>query len=134
MKGWAKKLTGEGWLTWCKLKKLRVIPLAENIIAFSKYMESDYRNITFDIGEGGGNQLPLVQVVRVTLLRNFGGLTEQALMDRPWGLCVEDYITINALDGKTKVRDTAALDDALETAKKHYERAVANGLVKPSEN
>ncbi len=131
---WADKLTGNGLLTRLGLRPLRIIPLQIKASEFVAYMQRGVRTLSYASTKEGGTPIPLptVQVIRVTLLRNFGGLTDEALMDRPWGLCVEDYITIHTLDGKVKMYEAGSLPKAMDEAKAVYEQMVKSGRIKPA--
>lgn len=132
---WADQLTGRGVLTRLGLKRLSVIPLADKAAEFASYMQRGVRKLSYSSkGEGRNIPLPDIQVIRVTLLRNFGGLTDEVLMDRPWGLCVEDYITIHTLDDNVTMYDASELSKARDQAKEFYEKMVAQGAIKPEQN
>lgn len=130
MARWADRLTGRGILATLRLRTVRTIPLHVKAADFASYMASGKRRLTYlNNGESRELGLPDIQIVRVTLLREFGGLTDEALMDRPWGLCEEDFVTIHALDDKVTMHESVDLTDAREAAKKVYDR-----YVKPQKN
>jgi hypothetical protein len=135
MRQWADRLTGRGILSKLGLRRLRTISLQANGTAFFEYMAAGSRKLTY-ASKGDGNEipLPLVQIVRVTLLQAFGGLTDETLMDRPLGLCMEDFVTIHTLKGNVTMYDSKVLDEAAEAAKAHWEQLVARGVIKPQPN
>lgn len=135
MARWAARLTGRGVLTALKLRRLRVIDLHKKAAEFAAYIASGHRKVDYK-GKGDGHEipLPLVQIVRVTLLQEFGGLTDEAIVDRPWGLCMEDYLTIHSLKGNVDLYAEGTFDQAREAAKAKYEDLVLRGIIKPEPN
>lgn len=130
MAKWAARLTGRGVLTALGWRKLRVIPLHASAAVFAAYLSSGTRKIDFtNKGDGKPLPLPLVQLVRVTLLQAFGGLTDEALLDRPWGLCMEDYLTVHAIKSNIELNDLDALGEAKNAAKEAFEKLVAQGRI-----
>lgn len=128
MDKWQARLTGRGLLTALGLRKLRVIPLHASAAAFVEYMAAGYCKLTYaPKSEGEPIPLPLVQLVSVTLLQEFGGLTDEALMDRPWGRCMEDYVTIHAIKGSVTLYDGNVLAEAHDAAKAYHEKLVREG-------
>ncbi len=135
MKLWADRLTGRGILTALGVRKIRTIPLQTKGKEFIDYMNSGERKLTYAATENGQEiPLPTLQKIRVTLLQEFGGLTDEALMDRPWGLCVEDYITIHTLKGNVTMYDGSLLSEAAAAAKAKWEELVTRGIIKPQPN
>ncbi len=132
MQRWADRLTGRGILTRLGIRPLRIIQLEDKAADFASYMQRGVRKLTYsNKSEGDEIPLPLVQIVRVTLLQEFGGLTDAELMNRPWGLCIEDYITIHTLKGNVRMFDPSALESAQAAAKAAYEKMVLHGRITP---
>lgn len=135
MRRWVAKLTGRGFLATLLLRPPVGIPLASNASKFVDYMASGRRQISYvQTSEGRAMDLPEVQVVRVILLKHFGGLTDEALMDRPWGLCEEDCLTLYAIEGRVAMHETGHLEDAAETAKAVFDKLVQAGRIRPNGN
>lgn len=135
MRKWHDKLTGDPW--WrprLRRRKFAVIDLKAKSEAFAKYIEDGSRSpyYSFDPSKTGGAQLESVHAVRLILMAKTT-LTEAELLDRPWGLCLHDYIGLQAMDDQVKLCEKSSVHDALELANRLQETLnKRNGSIQPN--
>lgn len=116
---WHQKLTG-GWPVVLGIRKPTTVDYAAKIREFSDYMRrgSDIPSYSYKADEFQAMECPTVQIVKVTLMRDLH-IAESELMDRPWAVCLWDYVTLRALAGQVKMVDSNDIENA---------RAAANAL------
>lgn len=122
LRSWADSLTGMNrWAVRLRLKKPNLINFEGPASEFSEYIKEHSKIPDYDFNPDDLREVhcPEVQLVKVALMREMG-ISESEILDRPWGLCLWDYVTMNAQDGKIKMVDTA---------QKHEARDVANNLL-----
>lgn len=68
---------------------------------------------------------PSHQVVKVVLLSKTN-LSESEIMNRPWSLCLWDFITLRAIDGQVNIVEQGHMQKAFEEANMIQERINAN--------
>jgi hypothetical protein len=118
LRRWADQLTGmDRWLVRWGFRKATIVDFVQTAIDFSSYIRehSKIPDYDFNPSDFGEMHCPEVQMVKVTLMREMG-LSEAEIMDRGWGLCLWDYVTLRALDGKVKMIDSELKQAALNTA------------------
>jgi len=101
-------------------------PAAE-VVRFTEYVRAGSSFPLFTVKEnhqGDPMGVPMVQSVKV-LLQSKMGFTEAEVLDRPWGLCLWDYFTLNAMEGHCKIMDRAEYQSARANADKNHDRLVA---------
>lgn len=131
MDRWQKALTRPVGF-WNRILNRRTpINLAEKSLAFANYINAGWKHPDYAAQEGGNSiDLPFIQAVRVTLLREFA-MSEAELMDRSWSACLWDYLSIKALDGHISLVDNKAIQELLASApeieKKLREKGLING-------
>jgi len=94
---------------------------------FSEYVRAGSTFPLFTVKEnhqGDATGLPMVQSVKV-LLQSKMNFTEAEVLDRPWGLCLWDYFTLNSMEGHCKLMDRAEYTSARSNADKNHDRLVA---------
>lgn len=132
-KQWHDLLSGISWATRFRLRKPRRIDYAEIAAKFGEYISdgSKIPNYSFTPGDFAEMACPSVQIVKVTLMRDMG-FDEAELMDRPWGLCLWDFVTLRALAGTIRMVDSDKLIEARELADALEEKLRAKGGACPS--
>jgi hypothetical protein len=129
---WHQKLAGESWMTRIGWRKPRVVDYVEHIRAFGEYVQrgSKIPNYSYNPSDFKRMECPSVQIVKTTLMRDmhFG---EAELMDRPWALCLWDFVTLRALAGQVNMVDSDALKEAQEVANAVAERMKARVNAEP---
>lgn len=124
MRKWHARLSGmDRLLVRLGFKKPNAIDYQEKISSFFEYLETGTKSPTYSsrINESPGMECPSYQVVRVTLMRDLG-ISDSEIMDRPWVLCIWDFITLKALSGDVKMVSGDAINDALEFANRLQEK------------
>lgn len=121
-KKWHFKLTG-GWLSHLGFRKLKVVDYPEKVRQFSEYLQrgSNCPNYSYATSDSKAMECPTIQIVKVTLMREMG-FTEAELMDRPWALCLWDFVTLKAIDGTVKFVNSDTLAEARRVADALQER------------
>jgi hypothetical protein len=131
MKKWHATITGENSFAvrFC-FRKARQLDLKAECEAFGNYMAEGSRMpyYSFNPGDFGDLKCPMVQIVKVTLMRDLH-IPETELMDRSWSLCLWDYITLKALGGHIKIQDANEIDRARKDAEE-LQAAIASGRFK----
>jgi hypothetical protein len=88
--------------------------------ALDEYFEAHSKTPVYSVDEkncgGGMEACPLVQVVKCELMGKLG-LTEQQVLNRCWGLCLWDYITLKASTGALAMVDTYKEQELLAKAR-----------------
>lgn len=100
-------------------RKIGAFNLAEKVKAFTAYLQQGSTVPSYlskHDSVGGRIDLPTVQLVKVTLLKAFGGMTEAEFLNRPWGLSLWDFVTIKATEGAVDVVDSDAIANAQAVA------------------
>jgi hypothetical protein len=114
---WHNKLAGISFLTQAKLRKPKPIDYASHAKAFGEYVQRGSRVPQYSYNPTDFKQMecPSVQIVKTTLMRDMH-FREAELMDRPWGLCLWDFVTLRALAGQVAMVDGDAIKQAQEVA------------------
>lgn len=122
---WHDKLAGVSIWTRLGFRNTRKVDYAAKVAEFFAYINSGSKspNYSYAAAESYPIECPTVQLVKCALLREFS-MPESELMDRPWAMCLWDYVTLRALDGKVRFEDTdriaaarAAADEAFAKLK-----------------
>lgn len=104
-------------------QKFGAINFQKKCQAFARYIDAGSRGPRHRAIESGTMSqpltlmLPLVQIVKVDLLKNRLCASEAEFMDRPWSACLWDWFTLKGLSGKCEIFDESKIDDAYEFAK-----------------
>lgn len=114
---WHNKLSGESLLTRLGFRKPKSIDYVAHANAFGEYVKrgSKIPNYSYNPSDFKQMECPSVQIVKTTLMRDMG-FSESELLDRAWGLCLWDFVTLRALEGQVAMVDSDALTDALAVA------------------
>ena len=133
MAEWAAKLMGVSWLTRLGLKNPKIIDFPAKCAEFAKYIEDGSRMPTYDYNpeEVRSMECTGIQLVKTTLLSEMN-FTEAELLDRPWGLCLWDYVTLKAIKGQVRIWEKDTIADAQKfanelAAKLNARKAGVNG-------
>ena len=100
---------------------------AVEIARFTEYVRAGSSFPLFTVKEnhqGDPMGVPMVQSVKV-LLQSKMGFSEADVLDRPWGLCLWDYFTLNAMEGHCKLMDREEYQSARNKADENHDRLVA---------
>jgi hypothetical protein len=112
MRSWRRELN----------KKRATVDLPAAIKLFSDYIRNGSNIPTYatkgEEGKPHRMDVPAIQVVKCSLLKTFGGMTESEFLNRPWGLCLWDFVTIRGIEGSLEVYQ----DDAIANAQAVGER------------
>lgn len=111
---WANRLTGmDRWTVRNGWRKARIPDFSSHALDFSKYIREHSKLPSYDFNPGDFREMhcPEPQIVKVTLMRDMH-FQEAQLMDRCWGLCLWDFVTLRALSGTVKMVGREAKDDA----------------------
>lgn len=114
LNNWADRLTGMNrWSVRHGFRKAKPIEFAAPAIEFSDYIREHSKIPNYDFNPADFRELhcPEPQLVKVTLMRDMH-FTEAELLDRCWGLCLWDFVTLRALSGSVKMIDQRAKEDA----------------------
>mgnify|MGYP001605524580 CR=1 FL=1 len=111
---WHWKLTRPRWIV---VGKRRTVDYVAKSAEFAEYIKrhSDIPRYSYnpaDFRDSGG---PGVQIVKCTLMRDLH-IPEAELMDRPWKLCLWDFVTLKVLAGHIRFVDDVALENAMAVA------------------
>jgi hypothetical protein len=99
--------------------------LDEKLALFWNYVRSGSTVPTYSSAASGPPRslsLPLLQIVKCTLLKAFGGMTESEFLNRPWGFSLWDFITLKGIEGAVDVFEDKSLTDAQAVADRMAER------------
>lgn len=118
LRQWGERLTGQNrWTVRHWLKKAKRIDLIKEATEFGQYIREHSKVPSYDFNPGDFREIhcPSAQMIKVTLMREMG-FGEAELLDRCWGLCLWDYVTLSALDGRVKMIDAQSKKEAQELA------------------
>ena len=120
---WRSKLARPTILHKLRLRRPVLIDWPKKLTAFCDYIKAGSSYPSFQVADHPmePSALPMPAMVRAFLLAKTS-LTDAELVDRPWGLCLWDYVIIRSFDGGIKLVDADEIADAFEEAKKLYER------------
>jgi hypothetical protein len=123
MSKWAAKLMGISWLTKLGLSKPKLIDFPAKCAAFAKYIEDGSKMPAYDYNpdEVRSMECPGAQLVKASLMSEMN-FTETELLDRPWGLCLWDYVTLKAIKGRVRIWEKDTLNEAQEFANRLAEK------------
>lgn len=114
---WHDRITGNGWLQKIGVRKPNRIDWPSKVAAFAKYIEDGSRSpyYSYKPQESRGVNCPTVQIVKVSMMRDLN-INERELMDRPWAVCLWDYVTVRALEGHVTFEDRDSIREAQQVA------------------
>lgn len=96
------------------------------LLEFAEYIRAGSTFPIFSVEDnkaGTKIDVPLVQSVKVCLQSKMG-LSEDEVLNRPWGLCLWDYFTIHAIDGHCRITEIEDYSD-LQKQADEFERRMA---------
>lgn len=105
------------------------IDWVEKAQLFQKYIEahSVFPQFSYDEKRGSGGNIPLPQVVKVTLLSKvYSDLS--LVMNMPWGLALWDYVTVKANEGLINIEDREDIEELKKQAAEFAESVKINGI------
>lgn len=105
-----------GWRRFCPWL-YRQIDLKSKMDLFSDYLKYHFETPTYSVedGKARGINAPAWQVIRVVLLSKTN-LTETEIFDRPYRLCIADFLTLRAIEGQLNFEDQSELEEAQRQA------------------
>lgn len=118
LRTWADRITGmDQWSVRIGWNKATPVDFTTAAIEFSDYIKEHSKIPNYEFNPSDFNDLncPEVQVVKVSLMRDMH-IPEAEILDRGWGQCLWDYVTLRAMDGRVKLVDEQARAEALELA------------------
>lgn len=106
----------------------------QKVIEFTEYMREGCETPLFgnNNGEGKPSLVPLPQMVKVKLLRETN-LTYSEVMNRPWGECIHDYLTMADMDGAIELQTEESLTDFQKAADEFWRQMDKEGQC-PAQN
>lgn len=119
---WGRRLTGQaGWLGWLPWR-YKPIDLKEKVGLFSSYMAEGLKCPGYYADQAKATPIdaPSYQVVKAVLLSKLN-LTESEILNRPWRLCLWDFLTIRAVEGQLNFVDNDEVREAQKRAKQLFE-------------
>lgn len=131
MRGWHDRLTGCGSLAVrLGIRKPNLIDLEAESIRFAAYLADQSKMPYYSYAPGDFKEMhcPTVQMVKVRLMRDMH-FPERELMDRPWGLCLWDFVTLKALNNEVAMESEEGIKAAQDSGKEMAE-AIASGRFK----
>ena len=124
MRLWHDRITGaDRWSVRLGWRKPKLVDLADGCRLFSDYLteHSKVPKYSFNAEDFREMECPQVQVVKMTLMRDLH-IPEAELLNRSWGLCLWDYVTLKAMKGEVRLYKQEDMDDALAAAKRLHDR------------
>jgi hypothetical protein len=123
MLAWHDKIAGVSWLTKIGIKQPIAIDFKQKSLEFSEYISRHSKAPFYSYGEGDfqSTDCPPVQIVRVSLMKELG-ISDEQIMDRPWALCLWDFITLKALAGHVKIINRADMEEKQAMADKIHDQ------------
>lgn len=118
LRSWADRITGmDRWSVRIGWNKATPLDFASAAVEFSDYIKEHSRipNYEFNPNDFKEMHCPEVQLVKVSLMRDMH-IPESEILDRGWGQCLWDYVTLRAMDGRVKLVDEQVRDEALNLA------------------
>jgi hypothetical protein len=131
MKRWHDKLTGsDRLLVRLGLSKPKLLDFSQLCARFSAYITEHSKIPNYDFNPADFTEMhcPHVQQVKVALMRDMG-FDEEKLLDRGWGLCLWDYVTLKAMAGTVKMISEDTKAEALSLSNDLLAR-IKSGAVK----
>jgi hypothetical protein len=127
-KRWHQSLSG-GVLVKLGLKSPIPINYALKVKEFAEYIGrgSKVPCYSYDPGKFASMECPSVQIVKVTLMRDMH-IPEAELMDRPWAVCLWDFVTLRALAGQIQMVDSDEIQKAKEAGERLAEALRKRGV------
>jgi len=125
---WGLRSTNQhGWRGWCPWL-YKPIEVEKKLELFMEYLRYHMEVPGYSVEEGKGKPIdaPAWQVVRVVLLSKTN-LTDAEIMDRPYRLCMADFITLRAIEGQVDLVDNAEIEQAQRMANEFAARLNAKG-------
>lgn len=124
LRQWADRLTGlKRWMVRCRLKTATPVDFAKSALEFFAYIKEHSTVPKYEYNPDHFHEMscPDVQMVKVTLMREmrFG---ESEILNRNWGLCLWDWVTMRALDGKVKLVNEDNYNEAREIANQLFKK------------
>ncbi len=136
MRVWAEKLTGMNRLSVrLGIVKPRTIDLVKEVSKFLEYYQESTQSRSYEYKEEDFSTVECqqVQIVKLSLMRDLH-ISEKDIMDRPWALCMDDYITLRALNGHVRLVDKEGREKALAAANELAERIRKGEIVIPCQS
>lgn len=120
---WGRKLSHPTWLHRMGLRRPIDVDWPAKLQSFAAYVREGSTHPAFSFPDGPAQTsiAPLPLIVRSFLLKHTS-LTDRDLWDRPWGLCLWDFITIRSFDGSVRLIDSDSVKEAYEAAKAFAEK------------
>lgn len=104
MRTWHRKLTGDVW--WRRLLRLKItaVDLRIKSAEFVKYLEAGSKMPYYEApaDKVGESQIETIHAVWLSLISETN-LTNDEILNRPWGQCLYDYIGLKAMNGELKI-------------------------------
>lgn len=125
---WGLRATRQhGWRIWCPWL-YQPIKLEEKFGLFSEYLKYHMEVPCYSVesGKSRGIEAPAWQVIRVVLLSKTN-LTDGEILDRPYRLCMTDFLTLRAIEGQLNFEDSTELEEAQALANQFAERLREQG-------
>lgn len=128
MRRWHDRITSNDALS-VKLgfRKAGVIDLQKECDLFSGYLAAHSKMPYYSYKPGDFREMkcPMVQMVKVRLMRDMH-FNEREIMDRPWALCLWDFVTLKALNNEVSMEDENDFKVA-QNAGKELAEAIESG-------
>jgi hypothetical protein len=99
------------------LRKPAVVDWAEKSQMLSDYIKEGGRCPDYSYSDDRTKSVdcPMPQIIKVTLMMELG-IDDDRIMDRPWGQCLTDFVTIRAVNGDVEFVDMMEFEKARSAA------------------
>jgi hypothetical protein len=114
---WGLRATRQhGWRILCPWL-YTPLKLEEKLELFQEYLKFNMEAPCYSVEESKSRSIncPGWQVVKVVLMSKTT-LTEREILDRPYRLCIADFLTLRAMEGQLNFEDESELEQAQELA------------------
>lgn len=120
---WFWKLSRPSLLQKLHLKKPTAIDFAEKCKAFNEYLGRHCESPHYEYDPSCATRVSAseVQIVRVSIMQALG-ISDDAIMDRSWLLCLWDHVTLKAISGQLTLSDRSKVRAAQEWAERMTEK------------
>ena len=117
MERWGKMLMKPTWLHRVGIRKTVIPDFQKSAEVFVEYLlrYCQVPGFTYDPSRSRAVCAPLVQVIKLSLLRNTN-LSETEILNRPWGLCQWDHMMLKSQDGAVTLVEEDVLAEAQAVA------------------
>jgi len=109
---WGLRATNQhGWRIWCRWL-YEAIDLKTKMSLFLDYLKYHICIPYYSVEQGKSRAIraPAWQVIKMVLLSQTN-LTESEILDRPYRLCMTDFITLRAIEGQFNFEDAEDLEE-----------------------